>query len=120
MYSKDLTLPRRWQQLLEKLENVISKKPSGLDAVLFLIGVQELGKGNQLFTKEEKQDIMHIAVCKLLSMVGYYQLEGTDEDGWPHWELISPLPRLSLPEQEKLLKGLAIDYFIEEYGWVFD
>ena len=65
-----------------------------LNAVLFLIGVQELGRGLQRFSKEEKQDLMHIAICKVLSLSGFYELEGTDEAGWPHWKLVKKIASL--------------------------
>ena len=63
-----------------------------MDAILFLIGVQELGQGFRPFSKEEKQDLMHIAICKVLSFSGFYELEGVDEDGWPHWKMMKKLP----------------------------
>ncbi len=107
-------LAQRWDILLDKLEQTIGKKPVDLNAVLFLIGVQELGKGHQFFTKEEKQDLMHIAICKVLSFSGIYELEGTDQDGWPHWKLVQPLPFVNVVEQEKLLKAHVIEYFETE------
>ncbi len=93
---------------------MIGKKPKDLNSVLFLIGIQELGKGHQNFSKEEKQDLMHIAICKVLSLSGFYVLEGTDGEGWPHWKLIKKLPHFDLLEQEKLLKMHIIDYFDQE------
>jgi hypothetical protein len=103
-----------WEELLEKLEKMVGKKPENLDAVLFLIGVQELGQGHKYFTKEQKQDLMHIAVCKVLSLSGIYELEGHDADGWPHWKAVNNLPYLSLKDQEKTLKLHVIDYFEQE------
>ncbi len=117
MYKKDLELQRRWHQLQLNLEEIVGKKPKDLNAVLFLIGVQELGKGHQHFSKEEKQDLMHIAICKVLSYSGFYQLEGLDQDGWPHWKLIKKLPHFDLLEQEKLLKMHIIDYFNQELSF---
>jgi hypothetical protein len=114
MYKKDLELERKWQLLLKKVAELIGKRPKDLNAVLFLIGVQELGKGQQNFTKEEKQDLMHIAICKVLSLSGFYTLEGIDEQGWPHWKLAKKLPHFDLLEQEKLLKMHVIDYFNHE------
>ena len=98
------------------LEHVVGKRPKDLNSVLFLIGTQELGKGNQIFSKEEKQDLMHIAICKVLSLAGYYQLEGIDEEGWPHWKLVKKLPRFDLLDQEKLLKMQILEYFSTEIG----
>jgi hypothetical protein len=102
-----------WNNLLRKLNKLLGKTPS-MEGILFLVGVQELGKGNQRFTKEEKQDLMHIAVCKLLSLEGYYELEGIDENGWPHWKPTKKLPFFSLDSQEELLKLCLIQYFQKE------
>lgn len=117
MFKRDLDLERQWNYLLKEIEKQIQKKPKDLNEVLFLIGVQELGRGAQRFEKEEKQDLMHIAICKVLSLAGYYELEGLDKDGWPHWKLIKKLPHFDLLEQEKLLKMHVIEYFEKEYEW---
>jgi hypothetical protein len=117
MFKKDLDLERVWASLLVDVERLIGKKPKDLNAVLFLIGVQELGKGKQVFSKEEKQDLMHLGICKALSFSGYYELEGLDKDGWPHWKLIKKLPHFDLLEQEKLLKWHVIEYFEKEFDW---
>jgi hypothetical protein len=106
-----------WEQILDFLEIQLNKRPADVESVLFLIGVQELGKGHVHFTKEEKQDLMHIATCKVLSFSGIYKLEGLDQEGWPHWTLIQNLPTLALKEQEILLKAHVIQYFKAE---VFD
>ena len=117
VFKKDLSLEKDWVALLYKIKDATGKRPADLNAVLFLIGVQELGKGAKTFSKEEKQDVMHIAICKVLSLAGYYQLEGLDEDGWPHWKLIKKLPRFDLLEQEKLLKIQILEYFKAELEW---
>ncbi|MBL7825279.1 MAG: hypothetical protein JNJ57_01520 [Saprospiraceae bacterium] len=86
-----------------------------LNTVLFLIGIQELGRWQKNFTKEEKQDLMHIGVCSLLSQKGYFEFLGRDQDGWPHFKQVLELPAANTFEQEQLLKRCAIDYF---KGWV--
>ena len=116
MVNKDLDLERNWQKLRVNLKDIIGRKPKDLNDILFLIGVQELGKGTMEFTKEQKQDLMHIAICKILSYSGYYELEGLDEDGWPHWKNIKDLPHFDLLEQEQLLKMHIIEYFDKEIG----
>jgi hypothetical protein len=118
MFKRDLELERSWQNLLSQLEKVVGKKPKDLNGVLFLIGVQELGQGHRFFSKEEKQDLMHIGICKVLSLSGYYELEGLDNQGWPHWKLIKKLPHFDLLEQEKLLKMHVIEYFETEHKWI--
>ncbi len=116
VYKKDLELHRRWASLLSHLKNQIGIKPKDLNAVLYLIGIQELGKGVNDFSKEEKQDLMHVAICKVLSYSGFYELEGIDEEGWPHWKIKRELPKLDLTEQESLLKSHVIEYFEKEIG----
>ncbi|UII28258.1 hypothetical protein LVD15_07480 [Fulvivirga maritima] len=118
MIKKDLELERAWQKLRLHLREVIGKKPKDLNGILFLIGVQELGKGKKVFSKEEKQDLMHIAICKVLSFSGFYQLEGLDEEGWPHWKKVKNLPHFDLLEQEKMLKMHVLEYFEKELNIV--
>ncbi|MFT6866386.1 MAG: hypothetical protein ACJA08_001217 [Cyclobacteriaceae bacterium] len=113
-YKKDLELEITWQKLLRLLEPMMGKKPKDLNGILFLIGVQELGKGVRPFSKEEKQDLMHIATCKVLSFSDFYELEGLDAEGWPHWTVKRELPHLDLIEQEKLLKMHVVEYFTKE------
>jgi hypothetical protein len=120
MYKRDLELDRRWNRLLITVEQMFGKKPKDLNGVLFLIGIQELGRGRAHFSKEEKQDLMHIAICKVLSYSGFYELEGIDSDGWPHWKTVKKLPHFDLLEQEKLLKMHVIEYFEKELDWRID
>jgi hypothetical protein len=84
-----------------------------LNAILFLIGIQELGRLQKQFTKEEKQDLMHIAVCRLLSYDGFYEFAGRDADGWPHWNMAKPFTTKGTKEQEGILKEKIIQYFRE-------
>lgn len=117
MIKRDLDFERSWQTLLGLIGEMLSKKPKDLNGVLFIIGVHEFGRGAKTFTKEEKQDLMHIAICKVLSLAGYYELVGLDSDGWPHWKLVKRLPHFDLLEQEKVLKAYVIEYFEKEFGW---
>ncbi|MFM1857933.1 MAG: hypothetical protein RLZ05_993 [Bacteroidota bacterium] len=103
-------LQQRWWNLEAKLVERFGKKPD-LETMLFLIGVQEFGDIREKFTKEQKQDLMHVAVCNLLSESGYYELEKVDEDGWPHFKQLKPLPSLSMTEQENFIKDHVLLYF---------
>lgn len=84
-----------------------------LNAILFMIGVQELGRWKERFTKEEKQDLMHIAVCRLLTYDGYYTFKGRDADGWPHYEQNRPFQVKGIQDQSVVLKENIIRYFQE-------
>ena len=108
---EDLPLDTQWEFLLQYLEELVGKMPADLNGVLFLIGVQELGQGAKRFTKEQKQDLMHIGICKVLSLSGYYVLERIDQDGWPHYMLNRALPQGDVQKQENLLKMHVIEYF---------
>lgn len=104
----------RWARLIGLLEVKFGKLPN-LEAILFLIGLRELGVGAEEFTKEQKVDLMHIAVCRLLAPQGYYELSHLDQDGWPHWEELKPLPFIDIFSQEIFLKSVMVDYFAEIY-----
>lgn len=114
MEKEDPELQKNWEVLLDKLEEIVGKRPADLNTVLFLIGVQELGQGVKVFTKEQKQDLMHIAICRILSKIGIYELEGQDQEGWPHWKLVKKLPQVDILSQETLLKTYALEYFEDE------
>jgi hypothetical protein len=100
----------RWWALESRLLERFGKKPD-MEAILFLVGIQEFGEIRKKFSKEQKQDLMHIAVCSLFAQSGYYELEKVDEDGWPHFRQIKALPVMSLGEQENFLKDHILHYF---------
>ncbi len=103
-------LQTRWWELEAKMLERFGKKPD-MEGVLFLVGLQETGFIREKVTKEQKQDIMHVAVCTLLSESGYYILEGRDEEGWPHFKQVKEIPSLQLIEQENFLKDHVLLYF---------
>lgn len=104
----------KWSQLQERIARDFDTDKPDIKVVLFLIGVQELGKGPRKFSKRQKEELMHIATCRLFSELGFYELEGIDQDGWPHWKRVKPIPNYTLPEQEMLIKSLIVNYFGEE------
>jgi hypothetical protein len=106
----DFDLEQRYQRVLETLKEDLGEKPE-ITAVIFLIGVQELGKGYGKFTKQQKVDLMHIGICTILEPYGFYKLLGKDEEGWPHFESIKKLPPIDGRQQEHLLKQAIVDYF---------
>ena len=103
-------LQQRWWNLEARLVERFGKKPD-VETILFLVGMQEFGDIRKKFSKEEKQDLMHIAVCSLLSQSGYYELERIDEDGWPHFRQLKSMPEMSMIEQENFLKDHILLYF---------
>jgi hypothetical protein len=102
---------RNWETLLDTLEQLVGKRPADLNGVLFLIGLQELGRGPKRFSKEQKQDLLHVAVCTILVEPGYYVPTGLDKDNWPQFDLVKPLPSGDILAQEVLLKSSVLHYF---------
>ncbi len=102
---------KKWAVLQGAIASNFDTDIPDIKVMLFLIGVQELGKGAQEFSKREKEELMHIANCRLFSSLGFYELEGQDDQGWPHWKLVKPIPNYTLMEQEMIIKSLIIDYF---------
>ena len=103
-------LQARWWALEAKLIERFGKKPD-METILFLIGIQEFGGSQEKFTKEQKQDLMHVAVCALLAPSGYYELEGLDVDNWPHFKQLKALPVMDAIQQEQFLKDHVLLYF---------
>jgi hypothetical protein len=107
-------IKHKWLQVVAFIEENFEKKPD-LNAILFLIGIRELGSlPEKAFTKEEKTRLMHIANCRVLSASGYYRKNGVNSKGWPDWENVKSLPNLHLFEQENLLRQHIIEYFESE------
>ncbi|MEO6538869.1 MAG: hypothetical protein ABIT07_02875 [Ferruginibacter sp.] len=100
----------RWLKLRIKLKEKFGIKPD-MNGILLLIGIQELGQGAQEYSKEQKQDLMHIAICTILCASDYYINEGNDEEGWPHFRQTKPLPEFNMFEQENFLKDHVLLYF---------
>ena len=109
---KIITLKEKWDLLVNKLTNQFADGDElNIDGVIYLVGVQELGQGHRIFKKDEKVNLMHIAICKLLEPYGYYEFDFFDDDGWPHYKVIVELPNLKPGEQSVLMKEAIIQYF---------
>ncbi len=105
---------KKWNSLVKYISQQFGGgEELDLQAILFLIGINELGQGYRSFKKQEKIDLLHIAICKLLSIYGYYSFNGRDDEGWPHWKTNETLPNLKPSEQTTLLKKSIIIYFEE-------
>jgi hypothetical protein len=99
-----------YQQVLKQIAKQFGEDID-IQGLLFIIGLQELGKGKIKLSKNEKLDVMHIAICTLLSPYGYYEYEGLDKDGWPHWKTTEKLPPLKPAQQQEIIKQAIVEYF---------
>lgn len=119
---EDWQLDFEWLRVQHLVKDAMRRETlPDLNIVLFLVGIQELGRWKKSFSKEEKQDLMHIAVCRLLAYEGFFEFVGRDDEGWPHYRQALEMPKVSVIEQERALKINAIRYFkeieAETGGW---
>ncbi len=113
--SRDEQLKNRWKSVVSILSNQFAEGDVlDLDAIIYLIGVQELGKIHQTFKKDEKLNLMHIAICRLLEPYGFYEFDFYDKEGWPHYKIKEELPALRAGEQSVLMKEAIVNYFLEK------
>ena len=112
--SRDTQLKERWEKLVTILSDQFSQcEDLDLDAIIYLIGVQELGQIHREFKKDEKLNLMHIAICRLLEPYGFYEFDYFDDERWPHYRVKEELPSLKAGEQSVLMKEAIVNYFIE-------
>jgi hypothetical protein len=113
--ARDEQLKERWETVVSLLSSKFADGDTlDLDAIIYLIGVQELGKFTQEFKKDEKVNLMHIAICRLLEPYGYYEFDYFDAEGWPHYNVKEELPTLKAGEQSVLMKDAIVNYFLEK------
>jgi len=112
---RDKELKTRWEILVKKLSDQFADGDQlDLDAIIYLVGVQEKSDVHARYKKDDKINLMHIAICKLLEPYGYYEFEYVDEDGWPHYKVLKQLPSLKAGEQSVLMKEAIVHYFVEK------
>ncbi|HPF10075.1 MAG TPA: hypothetical protein PKW08_07275 [Flavobacteriaceae bacterium] len=113
--SRDELLKHRWNTIVTLLSNRFADGETlDLDGIIYIIGLQELGQLHRKFKKDEKINLMHIAICRLLEPFGYYEFEYFDDDGWPHYKNLEQLPPLKAGEQTVLMKEAIVLYFLEK------
>ena len=110
--NKNTDLSNNWEKIVLQLSDQFADGDRiDMESIMYLIGIQELGKGFLEFSKDDKINLMHIAICKLLEPMGYYKFDQLDEDGWPHYNLQKEVPKLSTQKQTEMMQKAIIDYF---------
>ncbi|WP_327983702.1 hypothetical protein [Bergeyella porcorum] len=110
-----MTEAELWKKVEQFFVKHFDAEPNiAIETILYLIGIQELGSGKQQYSKDDKVNLIHIAVCRLLQPFGFYDFSHYDEDGYPHFTEKEPLPELRPNEQTLLMKKAIIQYFIDE------
>ena len=106
-------MDEQWNKVIHYLRGRFGKKMD-IKSILFVLGLNELDKKKDSYEKEEKMDLMNIGFCKVTSLSGYFKMTGTDEDGWPIWEQVKAVPRMSAKEQEQFIKQHIVRHFEAE------
>lgn len=86
------------------------------DTILFIIGLQELGILKKNLSLEQKLDITTSGTCQVLSIDGYFERAGLDNDGWIIWEQKKSLDEFDDSQKERIIKLLIIKYFEDNYN----
>ena len=112
--SRDEKLKNRWDDLVVFLSDKFSDSETlDIEGVLYLVGMQELGQVHRKMRKDDNVNLIHIGICSVLEPYGYYRFDYYDEDGWPNFELLEPLPPLKPGEQSILMKEALVNYFLK-------
>lgn len=102
----------KWLEVRHYVKDILEiERLPDFNTILMLIGIQELGQVSEQFSREEKQDLMHIATCFLMEKEGYYKSVGRDKEGWAHFIKIKAIPDVTEEKRTEFLKEKMIDYF---------
>ncbi|MBN2165530.1 MAG: hypothetical protein JW717_04580 [Marinilabiliaceae bacterium] len=105
-----MTFNEEWDEFLLKASkhfNVMANQ----EFLLFLAGIQALGKGYKSYSKQEKMDLIALGQCKLLSQKGFMIAVGNDYEGWPTFEAKTSLDVMSYLEKERLMREALMEYY---------
>jgi hypothetical protein len=112
--SRDQELKDRWDALVIILSDKFSNGQAlDIESILYLVGIQELGQVHRKMKKDDNVNLIHVGICSVLEPFGYYRFDYFDDDGWPHFQLLEPLPLLKSGEQSILIKEALVTYFLK-------
>ena len=113
LQTDEAALTSRWERLRAWLGERFGRAEPDLEAILFLIGVQSVGRGFEpKLEKETKQDLIMEGTYCAFETLGLYACVGADADGLGVWERTDVrLPTLSVEGQETLLRLAVLRYF---------
>lgn len=106
--DKEKTIFNDWMKVRAYVNELTGKRPD-INGALYLIGMNEFGTV-KTFTKEEKQDLMHIGLCTIFLDV-FYTFSHRDEEGWLHFNSIGTPDKVDIRSQENLIKEKIVAYF---------
>ena len=112
--NRDQELKDRWDALVIILSDKFSDGQAlDIEGILYLVGMQELGQVHRKMKKDDNVNLIHVGICSVLEPYGYYSFDYFDDDGWPHFQLLEPLPPLKSGVQSILIKEALVTYFLK-------
>ncbi|NPA43187.1 MAG: hypothetical protein GXO27_04055 [Chlorobi bacterium] len=105
------SLTRDWTRVQAFIRDTFGTDSPDLPTVLYLIGVQELGRGFENFSRDDKLNLMHIGACTVLEPYGYCRRKTPRPDGWPDFDILKKIPPEGGKEYETLMLRAVADYF---------
>jgi hypothetical protein len=103
----------QWETFLLKASKAFNVM-ANYEFLLFIIGIQELGQGYKAYSKQEKMDLINLALSKLMTLNGMMVETGRDNEGWPTFEVVGDKKELLPSELDKVLKISMMAYFEKE------
>ena len=105
-------LEARWQRLQGWIRERFGKD-AGIEGILFLVGIQEQGRGYEPdLDKETKERLVMEGTYCVFETLGIYERIGMEADGHWIWQRrIDHPPGLSIDQQETLLRTAILRYF---------
>ncbi len=100
-----------WEALVERIRTQFQVEEVSEEALLFLIGLQELGFYPDGEDKKVKLELIRLGTAVLLERAGFLQRMGTDNEGWPIFVRHRPLPPANPADQRRFLRSQILDYF---------
>lgn len=103
-------LDERLREIAARLTEFFAPEgPVDIPALLFVAGLQTLGRPSAPLSREDKMALIHIGTCAVLEPYGYYRFSGRDAQGFPQYQ---PVRALDAADGDGiLLKEALIKYF---------
>lgn len=110
MKSQENFDKKQWAYFKNDFKQQYGEYPSVI-STLFVVGLSIIETELNSLTKEEKQDVIHVGLCEILSQEGLYVKTHVDEDGWPHFKATQKTKTLDIEKQETYLRQRILNYF---------
>ena len=78
--------------------------------MIFVAGLQVVGKHQGSLSPEDKMDVMHCGMCAILETKGYFRMSSRSDDGYPVYEQLKEI-NMEKEARGELLRDAIISYY---------